>query len=513
MRSARLILPAVLLTACSATAPAAPVAGDAPGPSASTPAAPSPSPSPAVTAAPVLAQEGATQAVDGAAAGELSVAASRALFTSAPVVVLVGEADPGESARAAELAVSRGVPLLVVPPPGAPAGGIDAEIARLQPQAVLAVGPSAAGWAARLDGVDVVPVDEQANLPETTTAPPGDTVVLVLPGEPSAAAAATARAAGAEVVEVPGGDPRGSADVVTRLAALAPGRVLGIGTAFGSGDHFAERVAVARTGVQLPGGGQLVLAGKRYIALYGHPGSTRLGALGEQGPQASVDRAVGLASEYAQLDPAAVTVPTFEIITTVADSAAGADGDYSSESTIEHLRPYVDAAARVGLYVVLDLQPGLADFLSQAKLYEELLLLPHVGLALDPEWRLKPGERHLKQIGRVGADEVNAVGDWLATLVRDNDLPQKMLLLHQFRTFMLEDRERIVSDRDELAVITQMDGHGPPSTKLDTWNVLRPNAPAGMTFGWKNFYDEDAPMLTPAGTLAVAPTPVFISYQ
>ena len=40
------------------------------------------------------------------------------------------------------------------------------------------------------------------------------------------------------------------------------------------------------------------------------------------------------------------------------------------------------------MYVVLDLQPGRTDFLTQAKRYEPLLALPHVGLALDPEWRL-----------------------------------------------------------------------------------------------------------------------------
>ncbi|MBN4659354.1 hypothetical protein H4F44_26595, partial [Escherichia coli] len=92
--------------------------------------------------------------------------------------------------------------------------------------------------------------------------------------------------------------------------------------------------------------------------------SRGLGVLGEQGLDASVGRTVELATQYAQLDPTTAAVPTFEIIATVADSRPGADGDYSSEASIEHLRPYVDAAARVGVYVLLDLQPGYADFLS-----------------------------------------------------------------------------------------------------------------------------------------------------
>jgi hypothetical protein len=356
--------------------------------------------------------------------------------------------------------------------------------------------------------------DEDAELPRTAPPTPVEgTLVLATADAGSVAAVATARAAGAEVLVVPDADPRADATVVERLAELEPAHVLGLGSPFGDDERFGARVATASTGVQLPGGGQLVLPGKRYVALYGHPGSLVLGALGEQGPDASVDRVARLVAEYDAVSDDAHTVPTFEVIATVADASPGSDGDYSSESTVEHLRPYVDAAARSGGYVVLDLQPGYTDFLTQARLYEELLVQPHVGLALDPEWRLAPGQRHMQQIGRVGADEVNEVADWLAELVRERQLPQKMLLLHQFKTFMLEERERIVADRDELAVVTQMDGHGPVSTKLETWNVLLQDPPRGMTFGWKNFYDEDPQTMTPAQTLAVEPTPVFISYQ
>lgn len=263
-------------------------------------------------------------------------------------------------------------------------------------------------------------------------------------------------------------DPRADGALGMQLAELAPDRVLGLGSAFGADEQFAYAVAAARTGVQLPGGGQLVLPGKRYVALYGPPRSQALGVLGEQGPQASVAGAAELAGQYAAVRTDAVVVPTFEVITTVADSAAGADGDYSSETTLDRLRPYAAAAAAAanGVYVVLDLQPGTTDFLTQAELYEDLLALPNVGLALDPEWRLAPGERHLRQIGRVSAAEVDATADWLATLVRERALPQKLLLLHQFKTFMLQDRGSIVADRPELAA-----------------------------------------------TMAVEPTPVFVSYQ
>lgn len=173
----------------------------------------------------------------------------------------------------------------------------------------------------------------------------------------------------------------------------------------------------------------------------------------------------------------------------------------------------MDAAGEAGVYVILDLQPGTTDFLTQAKIYAELLAEPHVGLALDPEWRLKPGQRHMRQIGSVDVDEVNAVADWLAGLTRDRQLPQKVLMLHQFRTSMIRDRQRLDVGHDELAVVLHADGNGTPGQKDATWDAIRAGAPAGVAWGWKNFYDEDAPTLTPQQTYQVDPVPDLVSYQ
>ncbi len=228
---------------------------------------------------------------------------------------------------------------------------------------------------------------------------------------------------------------------------------------------------------ELPGGGHMLFPGRRLVAIYGHPGDGNLGVLGEQPVDAAVQRARDVAAGYNGVSPELV-VPTFEIITTVASAEAGADGDYSLESSIDHIRPWVDAAAAAGFYVVLDLQPGYADFLTQAMRYEELLAQPHVGLALDPEWRLAPGERHMRDIGQVSADEVNRVASWLAELTRRHHLPQKLLLLHQFRLDMLPDRANIHVE-PELALVVQMDGLGLQETKLETWASDHRRCPGG----------------------------------
>jgi hypothetical protein len=264
---------------------------------------------------------------------------------------------------------------------------------------------------------------------------------------------------------------------------------------------------------ELPGGGTTLFPGRRMVALYGRPGSAAMGVLGEQGIERSVQRIRRLAEEYRPLTQDTV-VPAFEIVTTVASASPGADGDYSAESRVADLVPWVDAAAAAGIYVVLDLQPGRSDFLSQAKLYADLLVRPNVGLALDPEWRLGPGQRHRVQVGSVDAAEINRVSGWLAGLTRDHGLPQKLLMMHQFRVAMIKNRAGLVTDRDELSVVIHADGFGTSTEKAETWAALHESSPAGITWGWKNFVDEDRPMYTPAQTLAVGPTtPAFVSYQ
>ena len=254
-----------------------------------------------------------------------------------------------------------------------------------------------------------------------------------------------------------------------------------------------------------------LLENTRFVAFYGNPTTGALGVLGEQGPEATLERMAPIVADYAA--DGALTVPTFEIIATVADAPPGDDGNYSAEMSPELIRPWVDVATANGGYVVLDLQPGRTDFLTQAQLYEEFLRLPDVGLALDPEWRLGPNERHLRQIGSVTSEEINMVSEWLAGIVREERLPQKMLIVHQFRFDMIEGREQIEL-HPELATVIQMDGQGPLPTKYETFGALTgPPDADRFAWGWKNFYDEDSPMATPAQVLDLDPLPVFVSFQ
>ncbi|MPV52735.1 MBL fold metallo-hydrolase [Corynebacterium sp. zg331] len=325
---------------------------------------------------------------------------------------------------------------------------------------------------------------------------------------------ANARAYGAQVRMMDYPDPRISEEATKMVAGLEDRPVVALGVGFGTGEQLAEKISLAQNVTEhLPGGGTMVFPGRRMIALYGHPSGGALGVMGERTPEESVAYVRDLVDQYQALNPAEPVIPAFEIIATVASEFPGEDGDYSNEAAPEELLPYVDAILEAGGYAVLDLQPGRANFLDQAKRYEELLKRPNVGLALDPEWRIGPDEQPLTRVGSVEASEVNETADWLAKLTRDNNLPQKTFVLHQFQLQMLRDREQIRTDHPELAYVLHADGHGVAEEKFDTWNVMRQDLGPGWFMAWKNFFDEDAPMFTPEQTYAVEPRPWFVSYQ
>ncbi|MBV7292891.1 MBL fold metallo-hydrolase [Corynebacterium sp. TAE3-ERU16] len=337
-------------------------------------------------------------------------------------------------------------------------------------------------------------------------------LVLAAPGT-GIAAVATARAAGADVEVLEYADPRVSEHSLELIRGLDGEPVIALGQLFGDSEHFTRTTELARTvTAEQPGGGQLVFPGRRMVAYYGHPSGGALGIMGERTPGESVAHLNELVEQYASLSGEPV-IPAFEIIATVASGSPGPDGDYSNEADPEELRPYIDAITDAGGYAVLDLQPGRARLIDQAKIYTELLKLPNVGLALDAEWKLGPDEVPLQQVGHVQADEVNEVADWLAELTADNNLPQKAFVLHQFQLQMIRDRETIDLEHPELAFVLHADGHGTAGDKFATFDALRQDLDPRYFIAWKNFIDEDTPMFTPEQTMEITPRPWFVSYQ
>jgi hypothetical protein len=259
---------------------------------------------------------------------------------------------------------------------------------------------------------------------------------------------------------------------------------------------------------QLPLGGRDIFPRYRLVAYYGTAGTGSLGVLGEASPRQTTRRLREVARRYRAGRPQVQI--TYELISTVADAGPGADGDYSHFIDRSAVRTYVRSARRNNAYLVLDLQPGRSTFLSQARKLRWALKKPWVGLALDPEWRMGPGQVPGQQIGSVRAAEVNRVSRWLARLTRANDLPQKLLMVHQFRTDMVQNPQRIAS-RPGLAMVQHIDGFGTRSQKLQTYRTVERSEQ--FTMGFKLFYDEDTDLFKPRRVLRIRPRTRYVSYQ
>jgi hypothetical protein len=247
---------------------------------------------------------------------------------------------------------------------------------------------------------------------------------------------------------------------------------------------------------------------RRVIAYYGNHLVPAMGVLGETGPAQAVGRVNAAAAPYATDDKP--VVGAFELIVSVAQASAGSDGDYSRPTPIDQIRPWLEAARANGMLLILDIQPGRTSFVDEVKRYEEILKEPEVGLALDPEWRMGPGQVPGRVIGSVDASEVNAVSQWLSDLVIGNDLPQKLFVVHQFKSTMITNRDQLVP-RPGLAWVLHMDGFGSQQLKLQTYSFVQVERP--FFNGFKLFYDEDTNIFQPGEILLLDPVPDLVTYQ
>jgi hypothetical protein len=260
---------------------------------------------------------------------------------------------------------------------------------------------------------------------------------------------------------------------------------------------------------QLPRGGRRIFPDFRVVAFYGAPQSDRLGVLGIGPPDRVARKLRRVARGYAKRSRPAL--PAFELISTIAAAAPGDDGLHRMHQPDAVIERYLRAARKARALLVLDIQPGRGDFLSEAMRLERWLREPDVGLALDPEWHVGPVDLPGRVIGSVTADEVNAVSAYVSRIVTENDLPEKLFVVHQFTSGMVKDKERVVRHRG-LAVTMNVDGFGDRPNKISKY-VQFTSELARFHDGFKLFYEEDTNLMSPGAVLDLRPPPDLVVYE
>ncbi len=254
----------------------------------------------------------------------------------------------------------------------------------------------------------------------------------------------------------------------------------------------------------------------RIVAYYGNFYSTAMGVLGQYPPDVMLQKLQAAVAEWQAADPSTPVIPAIDYIAVTAQGSAGADGKYRARMPDSQIEKAISLAAQVHGIVILDVQVGLSNVQTEIPLLKKYLAMPQVNLALDPEFSMKDGMPPGTEIGTMNATDINFAAAFLAQLVRDNNLPPKILVVHRFTEDMVTGYRQI-KPLPEVEIVMDMDGWGFPAKKINTYEYVIAPEPVQFT-GFKLFYRADlrppsTRMLTPQEVLKLTPAPSFIQYQ
>jgi hypothetical protein len=163
------------------------------------------------------------------------------------------------------------------------------------------------------------------------------------------------------------------------------------------------------------------------------------------------------------------------------------------------------------MLLFLDVQFGRSTVKEQIDAVSKWLKLPHVQLALDPEFMVKPGEQPGVDLGSIDGRDVTYAQNTLVKLAQDAGIPPKILLVHQFNVYMINDKASI-APMDGVQLVIDADGWGPPSDKLSSYDAVITQEPIQFN-GIKLFYRQDDPLMSAADVVALNPSPDVVIYQ
>lgn len=253
------------------------------------------------------------------------------------------------------------------------------------------------------------------------------------------------------------------------------------------------------------------LDGARWVTYYGNPLSKRMGILGEYEPREMMERLEKQAVEWRVADPSVRTQPALELVATVASNTPGQGGLYRTRMPDAVIQKVVDWARGRGWPVILDIQVGHSTVRSEVERLRPFLEQPDIHLALDPEFDMPRGRVPGTRIGTSDAEDVNVAIIMLARMVEEKGLPPKLLLVHRFTEEMLT-RHHLVRLDPRVQVAIVMDGFGGPALKRKIYRVIVRKEPVQFG-GFKLFYKNDKPLMTPSEILEMDPVPSVIIYQ
>jgi hypothetical protein len=243
------------------------------------------------------------------------------------------------------------------------------------------------------------------------------------------------------------------------------------------------------------------------VSYYGNPYAETLGILGQHEPDDLVSLLKAQAQTIDDLNGIRGVQPAFHMVYATAQSDPGEDGLYLNHVDPETTQQYINLACQERFMVFLDLQNGRSDPVAEIKKIEPYLLNTNVHVALDPEFTMREGQVPGEVIGHLDAEQINAVQAELERIIEENNLPDKILVLHQFDEGMIRDKADI-QNFPHVQIVIDMDGFGPADVKIKKFGTF---AQPAENAGIKIFFEQDNPRLTDEEVVALDPD--VIIYQ
>jgi hypothetical protein len=259
-----------------------------------------------------------------------------------------------------------------------------------------------------------------------------------------------------------------------------------------------------------------ILPFKRIVAYYGNFYSKKMGVLGEYPENVVIEKLQGEIKKWQAADTTMEVIPAIHYIAVTAQGSPGDAGKYRLRMPAAQIDKAVKLAQKMNALVFIDIQVALSTLQEEIPVLEKYLKMPNVHLGIDPEFSMKTGKKPGSVIGTMDAADINYAADYLAKLVKANNLPPKILVVHRFTQAMVTNYKQIKL-QPEVQIVMDMDGWGHQARKFNTYKRFVYQEPVQFT-GFKLFYKNDlreanSHLLTPAEVLKLKPQPIYIQYQ
>jgi hypothetical protein len=221
-------------------------------------------------------------------------------------------------------------------------------------------------------------------------------------------------------------------------------------------------------------------------------------------------------AKWNKADPNTPAIPALHYIAATAQGSPGKEGKYLLRMPDSQIDEVLRMAKKRNAIVFLDLQVGLSNLQKELPYIEKYLKMPQVHLGIDPEFSMKTGAKPGTVVGTYDAIDINYAANFLAKIVRENDLPPKVLVVHRYTQKMVTNYQNI-KPLPEVQIVMHMDGWGGAAKKKNTYQQFIYGEPVQFT-GFKLFYKNDVfdpgtKLMTPEELLKLKPQPVYIQYQ